>query len=288
MSYTACLHSPDHCLNDNVSVGSSSSSSFTTAYPSLGPSLQLRRVKTVSQLTRWASKRLSRSSLRGIADGTELSEKNLNNLNLAITTSADNTSETNESFNSARRLLPKSPTRASKAINTIAEDLESSPDQTPEKAQDIRLRDSYSAFCEQFTTSGPQRPKRKFDISMDMLEAEQDYLADAQPRVGCTDSSNNDQKEPAPEDQQIGSKALNGIIQDRTRSYENIYFGQDNTPAIIHPRPPPHIMTPLVYQDMQRVALERKLARRQKVLGPIRSLFSKGQPLRGQRLDIET
>ena len=290
MSFTASLCSPDHCLDDNASVGSSSGSrsSFTTTYPSFASPPQLRRVKTVSQLTRWASKRLSRSSLRGMTDRTELSEKNLNSLNLAIITSAEDTSETNRSFNSARPLLPELPTSASKAINTIAEDPESSPDQTPEKAQDIRLRDSYSAFCEQFTMSGPQRPKRKFDISLGMRETEEEHPANAQPRVDCSDSPSSDQKETVAEDQQNGSKVLNRIILDRTRSFENFHFGQDNTRTIIHPRPPPQIMTPLVYQDMQRAALERKLARRQKILGPWRSLFSKRQPFRGHRLDVET
>lgn len=288
MSFTASLCRPGHRLDDNASVGSSSSSSFTTAYPSLAPPPQLRRAKTVSQLTRWASKRLSRSSLRGMTDRTELSEKNLNNLNLAITTSADNTSETNKSFDSARPLLPNSPTRASKTINTIAEDPESLPDQTPEKAQDIRLRDSYSVFCEQFTMSGPQRPKRKFDMTMGMREIEGEHLANAHSGVECSDSPSNGQKETVPKDQHTHSKVRNRSMLDRPRSFENFHFGENNTPSIIYPRPPPQIMTPLVYQGMQRDALERKLARRQKILGPLRSLFSKGQPFRGHRLDIET
>ncbi|KAJ6127247.1 hypothetical protein N7523_002859 [Penicillium sp. IBT 18751x] len=288
MLFTASLQSPGKCLNDTESVGSSSSSSFNTAYPSFAPPSQLRRVKTVSQLTRWASKRLSRSSLSGITDRTELSERNLNNLELAIITSAGTGPETNGSFDSARPLLRNSTIRASKAINTIAEDSKSWPNQTPEKAQDIRLRDSYSAFCEQFTMSGPQRPKRKFDISMDTCEKEEEILNDGHPRVGYSDLLSDDQKKTMPECQQIVSKATSSIVLDRTSSLESICLDQDITPSIIHPQPPPQIMTPLIYRDMQQAALKCKLARRKKLMGPLRSLFSKAQPFRAHRLDIET
>ncbi|KAJ5661868.1 uncharacterized protein N7477_009484 [Penicillium maclennaniae] len=271
MLFTASLQSPGKCPKDNESVGSSSSSSFNIAYPSFAPPSQLRRVKTVSQLTRWSS-----------------AKKNLNNLELAINTSAGTGPETNGSFDSARPLLRNSTTRASKAINTIAEDLKSSPNQTPEKAQDIRLRDSYSAFCEQFTMSGPQRPKRKFDISMDTCEKEEEILIDGYPRVGYSDSPSDDQKKAIPECQQTVSKATSSIVLDRTRSLESICLGQNITPSIIHPQPPPQIMTPLIYRDMQQAALKCKPAKRKKLLGPLRSLFSKAQPFRAHRLDIET
>jgi hypothetical protein len=204
----------------------------------------------------------------------------------------DNSSMTNGSFSSAQPLLPTSPIRASRVFNTIEEDSESSPEHTPEKAQDTRIRDSYAAFCEQFTMSGPQTPIRKFDLSMGMGETHTDHLADpqSQSKLDMINLPSNDQMETVSDEQQIEieNDTLNMNVKDRAMSFESISLRGDDTPSIIQPRPPPQIMTPLVYWNLQREALERKLARREKVLGRLRSLFSKGQPFRGHRVKMET
>lgn len=285
MSLNESPRIPDHRLDDNASISSSSSSSHSPAEPSIrAHPPQIRRVKTVSQLTRWVSKRMSRSSLDVIASGNELSEKNLNDLNLATIMSVGDFAETHSSLNSAKPLLPTSP---AKPIDTIQESsAETSPEQLPANAREVRLRKSYAAFCEEFTLSGPQRPKRKFDISMGMRETDEEYINDALPRIHTTTDSPGERR--VFENQPIDHKAPNESTEDCATLYEGNFLTQEDIPSIIYPRPPPQIMTPRVYQDMQRATRERKLARRQRILGPLRSLFSKGQPLRGHRLDIES
>jgi hypothetical protein len=225
---------------------------------------------------------MSRSSLDGHACGTELSEKNLNDLNLAIIMGVDDASESNVCSNSVKPLLS---TSHNKTFDTIQEhSAETSPESTPEKAQEVRLRKSYAAFCEEFTLSGPPRPKRKFDISMGMGETEDEYTNDTQPRIVAKKSPS---EQLLSENQPVEHKVMNGSAQDTTILYESNFPTPEDTASFSYLRPPPQIMTPSVYQDMQRATRERKLARRQRVLGALRSFFSKGQPLRGHRLDIE-
>lgn len=283
MSLNETPRTPDHRLDDNASISSSSSSSYSTAQFSIrAHPPQIRRVKTVSQLTRWVSKRISRSSLDAIASGNELSEKNLNDLNLATIMSVDDPAETHRSLNFVKPLLPTLPT-----IDTIQESsAETSPEQSPANAREVRLRQSYAAFCEEFTLSGPQRPKRKFDISMGMGETDEEYINDARPRIDTTAELPTERT--VFEDKLVDHKAPNGSAEDFMTLYESNLLAQEGIPSIIYPRPPPQVMTPRVYQDMQRATGERKLARRQRILGPLRSLFSKGQPLREHRLDIES
>ncbi|KAJ5168876.1 uncharacterized protein N7482_004470 [Penicillium canariense] len=70
--------------SDNASVHSNTITSFSTAHQSNhSPPRQLRRRNTVTSITRWVSKRISRPSLTTTARGNELSEKNLNKLNKA-------------------------------------------------------------------------------------------------------------------------------------------------------------------------------------------------------------
>lgn len=125
---------------------------------------------------------------------------------------------------------------------------------------------------------------------MGMGETEGDYLADAQSqsRLDMINLPSNDQVGPVSDEQQIENETLDMSVRDGAMSYDSTSLREDDTPSTIHPRPPPQVMTPLVYWDLQREALERKMARREKVLGRLRSLFPKGQPLRGHRVDMES
>ncbi|KAJ5216215.1 uncharacterized protein N7498_002622 [Penicillium cinerascens] len=284
MSLNESPRIPDHRLDNNASIRSSYSSSYSTVQPSIrGPPPQIRRVKTVSQLTRWVSKRMSRSSLDVIASGNELSKKNLNDLNLATTMSVGDLAEAHGSLNSVKPLLPTAP---AKTIDTIQNSsAETSSEQSPENAREILLRKSYAAFCEEFTLSGPQRPKRKFDISMGIGETDEAYTNDAQPRIDTTMDSPGDRT--VVEDKAIDYKAPNGSAEGSATLYESNFLTDEDIPSILYPQPPPQIMTPRVYQEMQRATRERQLARRQRILGPLRSLFSERQSLPGHQLDMK-
>lgn len=304
-------------IHDNACSISHSTSSFSTR-PQFKqhPPRQLRRVKTMTQLTRWVTQKISRQSLKTSASGNELSEKNLNDLDMITTVVGEQDSSSAEHSSQEKPSLVPAQT---KVIETIQEDLEeaesemaSRPD--PETVKEIRLRRSYAAFCEEFTLSGPQQPKRKFEVSMGIDGLEERKQFDPLKSVPCpTDTGKLLERPPAtatqsnselprrqtPTSSRESPKApeittaehtnLSPIISEAqtsdkkagTRSIES------RIASTSHPQPPPQVLTPSIYQDMQRARQERKRVRRQKIWEPIRSLFSRSQSLRGHRVELE-
>lgn len=301
-------------IHDNTSSISHTTSSFST-HPQFKqhPPRQLRRVKTMTQLTRWVSQKISRPSLKNSASGNELSEKNLNDLETITTVVGEQDSPGPEQSTHEKPSLVNNQT---KAIETIQEDLEegesakhSAPD--PETTKEIRLRRSYAAFCEEFTLSGPQQPKRRFEVSMDTKSPENARQSDAVQPAHCPmdtstalekplaiaiqPNSELSQREPSTSSQETPrtstantTGSASSPINQETQSKEpKVTMQSTEKQSTSHPRPPPQVLTPSIYRDMQRARQERRRARRQRVWGPLRSLFSRSQSLRGHRVELE-
>lgn len=308
-------------ISDNASFITTSTSSFSTAQQAKQhPPRQLRRVKTMRQLTRWVSQKIARPSLNGSTCGNELSEKNLN----LVTAGDEESSGQDPSSPEKPSLVPDQ----TKAIETIKEDLEEAepepePERELEKVKEIRLRRSYAAFCEEFTLSGPQQPKRRFDISMDISEGpEAEEQLDAVQSAYCPRDTGESRERPLSISMQSESQQVRPQSQTRDPARVHIMSrrspkASDRTfagntcsstpghdvqveknnadmesinsqiPSTTHPRPPPQVLTPSVYKEMQRARQERKRARGQKFWEPLRSLFSRSQPLRGHRVELE-
>lgn len=303
--------------HDNASSISHTTASFSTR-PQFKqhPPRQLRRVKTMTQLTRWVTQKVSRHSLKNSTSGNKLSEKNLNDLDMITTVVGDQGDSGPD--NSAQEKPALVPGQA-KVIETIQEDLEdagsekaSAPD--PEAVKEIRLRRSYAAFCEEFTLSGPQQPKRRFEVSMGIEDPKEKKEIDTVQSVQClTDTGKVLERPPAtalqssselPQRQTPTSLRESPKVPDVTTAEhthsspitneaqmeaknEALKSIDSQVASTSHPQPPPQVLTPSIYQDMQHARQERKRGRREKFWGPLRSLFSRSQSLRGHRVELE-
>lgn len=303
----------DPTIKDNASFTSRSSSTHSTVQHSIKtPPRQLRRVKTMTQITRWVSKRISRSSLVDSISENALSEKNLNDLNMATIQSECDDSSTRD-HQRAEKSLPVN--AQAKVIETIQEDVEETrPEGDLEQVRELRLRKSYAAFCEEFTLSGSRQARRTFDILMGLKEntetdglmeggqseptlndtAKPMYASDICPERSLQDSRMTTQtKEPPIHTAMLPANRKTPDMkapQQLEMLLPDIVAPRMDTQlsSIPHPRPPPQIMTPSVYKEMQRATRERKRARRQRLWEPVRSFFSKSLPLRGHRCEIES
>lgn len=291
----------------------STTTSFSTAYQSIHqPPRQLRRQKTVTQLTRWVSKKVSRSSMRDTPRGNQLSEQNLRELNKASNTETEGQVFEKTSTKSGAASFIKERKRSFATISGINEiDEEERLAPIPEREREVRVRRSYAVFCEEFTLSGSVSPKRVFDMKMGI----DDYTEEAERIKGSnTDPTPEFQPNPvevmpiehsqhttqpslpsASETSQHESPQLvytRQMEQGTTDSTKTSPEGRNidlepQLPTTRYPRPPSPIMTPSVYQELQRTNREKKQAQKAKLFSPFRFLFSKAQPLRGQRCDME-
>ncbi|OGE50206.1 hypothetical protein PENARI_c018G03563 [Penicillium arizonense] len=158
-------------VNDNASFTSSTTFSTQDSEQSPRP---LRRRNTVTQLTRRVSKRISQSILRVGVQEHQLSEKNLKDLNEATHVDA---------LGSPGSYLPDQ-SHEPKVYEPIHEDIEEEVHSVDvEAARDMRLQESYAAFCRDFTMSGKPTVNRKFDLNMRMEEASEVHQ---QPRSICS------------------------------------------------------------------------------------------------------
>ncbi|KAJ5354546.1 hypothetical protein N7541_005590 [Penicillium brevicompactum] len=291
---------PDvHIVNDDASFASSDT--FSTKN-STEPVRQLSRRKTVSQLTRKVSKRISQSILGG-AQPHPLSERNLKALDDASVSDP-------YTRRSSDHQLPDA-----KVYEPIHEDEEEECASVDVEAQkEARLHASYATFCQNFTMSGSTRMSRQFDLTME-TEAANDsdqspayhtfeslhsptskwpgYItvysksgptADAFPisSLGNVDppvSQLTDQKKNSHD----CSRPDTPIYEDNL-SKEHPSFEMSRQSD--YPQPPPEIMTPDVYMDMQREERERKAARRQRLLNPFRSWFMSSQSSWTRRYEV--
>lgn len=288
--------------SDNESLDSTTTTSFSTAFQSIhAPPLQLRRKKTVTQLTRWVSKRISRSSMTDAIRGNELSEQNLNQLNNAINTEADGHTADKTNTDSSTASFVKEHKRTFERIDVIFED--PIPKPNLERERELRVRRSYAAFCEDFISSGPVSPKRVFDMTMRMDDCTEvveqmeglnsDPMLESQPISGGAMPLERDElSTPASfpltsrmsETESTRTTCHPQKTEQRTiaatkRSLDKDEDFKPESPFTHCPPPPPLIMTPSVYKDMQRATRERKRARKHKLLGPFRTLFLKAPPL---------
>ncbi|KAF7734466.1 Uncharacterized protein PECH_007984 [Penicillium ucsense] len=186
--------------NDNESIRSSESNhSFSTACRSIPPAGQLRRRRTVTQLTRWVSKRMSRSSMPALGQSIELTETNIRALDATVETHSDRSlpqlqahsdpqshsqSQTQYAHSPHHQFLPytpPSPTFDSKtqhpdfphhSIEGIPQRRQSKRVQR-DREREKRVRRSYAEFCEDFTLSGPIGPIKEYDMTMDLTEHEE-------------------------------------------------------------------------------------------------------------------
>lgn len=286
---------------DNESIHSTTTTSFSTAYQSIHPPpRQVPRQKTVTQLTRWVSKKVSRSSMRDVPRGSQLSEQNLRQLNKAINAETEGHFLEKASTESGTASFIKEQKRTFATIgeiNEINEEEYAKPN--PEKERESRVRRSYAAFCEDFTLSGFPGPKRMFDMTMGMddcaEETKQLYPSNTDPTsksqsksVGAMLIEHRHTIQP--------SFPLSSIISEH-ESIQTVYSGhtmeqvttdsmkrslngkteelEPQLPFTSYLHPPSPIMTPSVYKEMHRATRERKRTRKQKFLGPLRSLFLK-------------
>lgn len=270
----------------------------------------------MTQLTRWVTQKVSRHSLKISTSGNELSEKNLNDLDMITNVVGDQgDADPDHSAREKPSLVPGQ----TKMIETIQEDLEETGsgkalDPNPEAVKEIRLRRSYAAFCEEFTLSGPQKSKRRFEISMGVEGPKEEKKIDTVQSAHCPgDTGKILERPPAtaswsscelPERQNPTSlrespKAPDVATAEYTHSSpiinaakmeakdESLKGVESQVASTSHPQPPPQVLTPSIYQDMQHARQERKRERRQKFWGPFRSLFSRSQPLQGHRVELE-
>jgi hypothetical protein len=262
-------------INDNASF--TSSTTFSTQ-DSEQPPRPLRRRNTVTQLTRRVSKRISQSILGVGVQEHQLSEKNLKDLNEEIY-SAD-----------------------------------------VEAVREMRLQQSYAAFCRDFTMSGKPAVNRTFDLNMareSTSEVNQlpransthdddrsgcdaphdlpDHLMEikgSQPRprpnsvaypISCT-SMHQDMYMQVPQPATTREPPLRWpeLAPSEVEHDYNRYTSHTSN----YPHPPPQIITPTVWMDMQRTERERKEARRSRLLAPFRSWFMISPPSWGRRYEV--
>ncbi|KAJ5468264.1 hypothetical protein N7475_006016 [Penicillium sp. IBT 31633x] len=295
-------------INDNASFASSDT--FSTRDSRERPPPQLRRRSTVTQLTRKVSKRISQTILRAGVQEHKLSERNLRDLNNA--TYVDSHS-------------PRSPERRFHGVNLhdpICENIEEEcPPVDVEAMREMRLQESYVAFCQNFTLSGTSRMSRRFDLSMGMGTAEecvQPSPSDTTPEKNDTSAFSGSRTYPenitvdarprpnpvafpipcastvldnTPTSQSItAEKPISKWPDPDTPKIEEDFRGMTSSFEITrnsnYPQPPPRIITPAVWMDMRREERERKAARRQTLLNPFRSWFMTSQSSWGRRYNV--
>lgn len=270
-----------------------SDESFSTAYdqPKI-PQRQLRRRSTVTTLKRWASKRVSRASLND-TQGNELSEKNLLSLDHETRYLGNNHNATTKDLDLSEMDEGRELKNRNGSIQEVAETL---PNHDLQEDRDPYLLQEYDAFCHEFTLSGSHGTQRDFDLSME---------GDSNGSTTCKSKINHTLTSPLAEEsgspfnnfgyqanisqpQLIDSKVEN--IAPQTQSTTSMYPGRpptnhDNSKipgketeytvsSVYQPQPPSHVMTPLVYMEMQRATRERRLSRQKSHWQPLRSLFS--------------
>ncbi|CAG7935042.1 unnamed protein product [Penicillium nalgiovense] len=294
-------------VNDNASFASSDS--FSTQDSREQPRHSLRRRNTVSQLTRRVSKRISQTILRARVQEHAPSEKSLKDFNDAPDIDPHN-------------LCSPAHQHEVKIYNHIYENIEEEcPILNVEEARDMRLRQSYATFCENFTLSGTTSTRRRFDLSMGTEWAEEHTQSShTDPTLENNDTPAFSGSHACPNHITVHSKPRPSTVafpiscpstdlDDTPISYsetverpsserpvtetskDEVYMNRissssEITPKSNYPQPPPHIITPTVWMDMQRDGQERKAARRQKLLNPFRSWFMTSQPSWGRRHEV--
>jgi hypothetical protein len=292
-------------VNDNASFASSDT--FSTQDSIERPRHSLRRRNTVSQLTRRVSKRISQTILRARVQEHALSEKNLKDLNDAT------------DINPHNLCSPAHQPHEVKIYNSIHEKTEEEcPVLRVEEAKEIRLHQSYATFCENFTLSGTTSTRRRFDLSMGTEWAEEHTQSShtdptlknndtpafsgshacpkhitvhSKPRpstvafpISCPSADLNDTPIPP---SAAAENSLELPVTSASKVEEDLSkISSDIAPKSNYPQPPPHIITPTVWMDMQRDKQECKAARRQKLLNPFRLWFITSQPSWGRRHEV--
>jgi hypothetical protein len=295
-------------INDNASF--TSSTTFSTQ-DSEQPPRPLRRRNTVTQLTRRVSKRISQSILGVGVQEHQLSEKNLKDLNEA--TQMDEPG-------SPGSYLPEE-SYEPMIYEPIHEDIEEEIYSADvEAVREMRLQQSYAAFCRDFTMSGKPAVNRTFDLNMareSTSEVNQlpransthdddrsgcdaphdlpDHLMEikgSQPRprpnsvaypISCT-SMHQDMYMQVPQPATTREPPLRWpeLAPSEVEHDYNRYTSHTSN----YPHPPPQIITPTVWMDMQRTERERKEARRSRLLAPFRSWFMISPPSWGRRYEV--
>ncbi|KAJ5669486.1 hypothetical protein N7462_010556 [Penicillium macrosclerotiorum] len=297
---------PNHLSTkeDSSVYSDSTTSSFFTAYQSDQILHRpLRRQRTVTQLTRWVSKRISRSSV-STREGDVLSEKNLNKLNNAIRADGKEETDVTEHTSSCDTTLVE----RRKSTIEASEEKPENPIQSsdPDQETQLCLRQSYAAFCEDFTLSGPSCPKRIYDMTMGMEEGagweEKGNIEEGENERSTT--FNTEKKENCqygPSQSSMSKSYLklgrgealiksSSLAPDPTGKQNAGFTTHDTKEPDVqqseivnrsanHPRPPSQIMTPSTYKEMHRAARERKIARREKSWGIFYSILSKRSKL---------
>lgn len=250
----------------------------------------------MTTLKRWVSKRVSRASLN---DRDELSEKNLTSLDQATRSlEADNSISTSDQLSLEKIAEGNGQAKITASFQEVAETL---PDHDLQRSGDPYLIREYDAFCYEFTLSGAPRMKRNFDLSMEMGGEEQatNALSTNKPRTNDFLDSHLAEESQATDryldyeasiahTSSIESQVANTVPQ--TQPFDLPRAGQpsafDDEPKNVgqgkyftkssayQPKPPFQVITPLVYMEMQRATRERRLARRQSLWRPLRSMFS--------------
>ncbi|KAJ5129734.1 uncharacterized protein N7515_005773 [Penicillium bovifimosum] len=295
-------------VNDNASF--SSSDTFSTRDSIEQPRPQLRRKSTVVQLTRKVSKRISQSILRTGYQEHELSERNLRDLNNATHTAPITHTPERE------RQLHGVNLRG--AIHEHIE--EECPPVDVEAVREMRLHESYAAFCHNFTLSGNTRMSRRFHLSMGLERADENVQPD--PTHQIRENEINDSEFPGshtnPEptvhsrprptavvfpisdtsiDRNNTSTSQSIATEKRAQTWPNPIppKAEEDFTSIRssfeinrnnYPHPPPQVITPTVWMDQQREEQNRKAARRQRMLNPFRSWFLASQPSWGRRYEV--
>lgn len=253
--------------------------------------------------------------MRDIPRGNQLSEQNLKELNKAI--HMETVGQVIEKAGATKPGVAsfitehKRSSGTIRGINEIDEEEHLTP--TLEKERELHVRRSYAAFCEEFILSGSVSPKRVFDMKMPGID---DYTEEAE-QIKSLNTNPTPECQPDPVEvmsiehsQHTAPPSLpSGSEIPQHGSLQPVYAGQimeqgttDSTkrspegknedlepqlPTTHYPRPPSPIMTPSVYKELQRTTREKKKAPKAKLFSPFRFLFSKAQPLRGQRCDME-
>ncbi|KAK4870863.1 hypothetical protein LT330_000100 [Penicillium expansum] len=295
-------------VNDNASFASSDT--FSTRDSIEQSRHSLRRRNTVSQLTRKVSKRISQKILKAGAQEHVLSARNLKDLNDAADIDPHNLCSPAHQVHDVKIYDP---------IHEIIE--EECPIFDVEAAREMRLHQSYATFCQNFTLSGTTSRSRKFDLSMGTEGAdEHTQSSHTDLTLKNNDTSEFSGSHASPEHITVHSRPRPNTVTfpisypstdlddtpiphsatvKNTSSelpvtetpkvdddFDRISSSFEITPSSNYPQPPPRIITPTVWMDMQRNERERKAARRQRLLNPFRSWFMTSQPLSGQRYEV--
>jgi hypothetical protein len=295
-------------VNDNASFASSDT--FSTRDSTEQPRPQLRRKSTVVQLTRRVSKRISQSILRTGFQEHQLSERNLRDLNNATHTESHVTR------------APDCQHHGVKLHGAIHEDREEEcPPVDVEAVREMRLHESYAAFCQNFTLSGNTRMSRRFDLSMGLERTGENVQPAPTHQIPeVNDKSEFPGSHAYPEPTSVYSRprptaaafpiSHTSTDPDNTLTSQSITTEKplsawpDSRPPKVeddftsirssfeinrnpnYPQPPPRIITPTVWMDLQREEQNRKAARRQRILNPFRSWFLASQPSWGRRYEV--